>query len=296
MSNWQASKAKRVRAALERIGWRVKFAFHDSAEIGPKMLARIAKDTGPRLPICSPAGWLLIAIKRIAGLNSPFLHPSLKPVRALRGRPMRKRFRAHLPARHALQSIVSDGCRRLQACLHVARIDDLALFGGFRPNSGEAIGLEFQPHRERVDLRAVPFLRLAHLRFDAENLLHVVTEFMGDHVGLRKFARRSETLGQFVEESEIEIDFLVAGTIERPGSLIGRPTSGRIGVAEQDQFGVTVAEVGLLRQKCFPGMLHVVENKRYKLHFALLAGSIHRRRGAAGRRGYRSAASSSARE
>jgi predicted RNA binding protein YcfA (HicA-like mRNA interferase family) len=53
-----------VLAALLRIGWRVKrersshktlardgwpdyvFAFHDSVEIGPKMLARIAKATG----------------------------------------------------------------------------------------------------------------------------------------------------------------------------------------------------------------------------------------------------------
>lgn len=61
MSNWPASKARRVRAA---IGWRVKrvrgshellskpgwpdyeFAFHDADEIGPKMLAKVAKHTG----------------------------------------------------------------------------------------------------------------------------------------------------------------------------------------------------------------------------------------------------------
>lgn len=65
MSHWPASKAKRVLRALEAIGWRVKrqvgtshrvlqrdgwpdyvFAFHDGEEIGPKMLARIAKGTG----------------------------------------------------------------------------------------------------------------------------------------------------------------------------------------------------------------------------------------------------------
>jgi len=61
---WPSSRARRVLAALLRIGWRIKrersshkvlaregwpdyvFAFHDSAEVGPKMLARIAKDTG----------------------------------------------------------------------------------------------------------------------------------------------------------------------------------------------------------------------------------------------------------
>lgn len=64
MSNWPAAKAKRVLAALLRIGWRIKrqsgshktlsrdgwpdfvFAFHDGDEIGPRMLARIAKNTG----------------------------------------------------------------------------------------------------------------------------------------------------------------------------------------------------------------------------------------------------------
>lgn len=64
MSTWGASKAKRVLAALLRIGWVVKreasshktlsregwpdyvFAFHDGEEIGPRMLARIARQTG----------------------------------------------------------------------------------------------------------------------------------------------------------------------------------------------------------------------------------------------------------
>ena len=64
MSLWPASKARRVFAALLRLGWRLKrqsgshrtlsrtgcadfvFAFHDGDEIGPRMLARIAKHTG----------------------------------------------------------------------------------------------------------------------------------------------------------------------------------------------------------------------------------------------------------
>ena len=64
MSDWRAVKARRLLAALLRIGWHVKrqsgshrtlertgwpdfvFAFHDGDEIGPRMLARIAKHTG----------------------------------------------------------------------------------------------------------------------------------------------------------------------------------------------------------------------------------------------------------
>lgn len=64
MSAWPSTRSRRVLAALLRIGWVVKrqsgshrtlaregwadfvFAFHDDEEIGPRMLARIAKRTG----------------------------------------------------------------------------------------------------------------------------------------------------------------------------------------------------------------------------------------------------------
>jgi predicted RNA binding protein YcfA (HicA-like mRNA interferase family) len=66
MSQWGAVKAKRLLAALLRIGWTIKresgshrtlsreawpdfvFAFHDTDEIGPRMVARVAKHTGLR--------------------------------------------------------------------------------------------------------------------------------------------------------------------------------------------------------------------------------------------------------
>jgi len=66
MSEWPSTRANRVLAALLKIGWQVKrqsgshrtlsregwadvvFAFHDREEIGPRMLARIAKRTGLR--------------------------------------------------------------------------------------------------------------------------------------------------------------------------------------------------------------------------------------------------------
>ena len=65
MSQWPSTRARQVLAALLRIGWTIKrqsgtshrvlarpgwpdsvFAFHEGEEIGPKMLARIAKHTG----------------------------------------------------------------------------------------------------------------------------------------------------------------------------------------------------------------------------------------------------------
>jgi predicted RNA binding protein YcfA (HicA-like mRNA interferase family) len=64
VSAWRSVRAARLLRALLRIGWSIKrqtgshrtlaregwpdyvFAFHDGDEIGPKMLARIAKHTG----------------------------------------------------------------------------------------------------------------------------------------------------------------------------------------------------------------------------------------------------------
>ncbi len=66
MSDWPSTRARRALAALLRIGWTIKrqtgshrtlsrsgwpdvvFAFHDDEELGPRMLARIAKRTGLR--------------------------------------------------------------------------------------------------------------------------------------------------------------------------------------------------------------------------------------------------------
>lgn len=55
MSAWPSTRARRVLDALLRIGWTIKrqtgwpnvvFTFHDKEEIGPRMLARIARVTG----------------------------------------------------------------------------------------------------------------------------------------------------------------------------------------------------------------------------------------------------------
>jgi predicted RNA binding protein YcfA (HicA-like mRNA interferase family) len=64
VSTWKSTKARRVYAALLRIGWSLvrqvgshrrlqrpgwpsfTFCFHDNEEIGPAALARIGKETG----------------------------------------------------------------------------------------------------------------------------------------------------------------------------------------------------------------------------------------------------------
>ena len=64
MSQWPSTRGRALLQALQRIGWLVKrqsgshrtlsrpgwpdytFAFHDNEDVGPRMLSRVAKNTG----------------------------------------------------------------------------------------------------------------------------------------------------------------------------------------------------------------------------------------------------------
>jgi predicted RNA binding protein YcfA (HicA-like mRNA interferase family) len=83
LSNWPSAKARRVLAALLRLVWQIKrqsgshrtlsrsdwpdvvFSFHDDEEIGPRMLARVAKRTGLS-PVASVNSMGEIATRAIA--------------------------------------------------------------------------------------------------------------------------------------------------------------------------------------------------------------------------------------
>jgi len=54
-----------------------------------------------------------------------------------------------------------------------------------------------------------------HFRLDAEDLLDVMSELVGDDIGLREISGCGETLPQLIEEGQVEIDPLVVRTIER---------------------------------------------------------------------------------
>ena len=85
MSQWPSTKARHVIAALLRLGWRLKrqsgsqrtlsrkgwpnfvFAFHDGEELGPRMLARIARHMGlwPEICCAMSSVWPRSSIERV---------------------------------------------------------------------------------------------------------------------------------------------------------------------------------------------------------------------------------------
>ena len=78
------------------------------------------------------------------------------------------------------------------------------------PYAGKAIGLQFDAHRRLV-------LALA-LNLDlgrADQILHMVTDFVRDHIGLGKVPRCSQLMCQLIEERQVEINPAVVGAVKR---------------------------------------------------------------------------------
>jgi len=71
---------------------------------------------------------------------------------------MRKRFGLHSAPRHFLDVIITHCRSRSQRGFHVATFQQAALLCGMRPNSSQAIGLQFHHYRE-----SIPRLRTALL-------------------------------------------------------------------------------------------------------------------------------------
>ena len=134
-----------------------------------------------------------------------------------------------------LDRVVADLRGGVQAFLDIARFEDLALaIGEAGPDAGEAVRLKLESHGEGIGFAlagaALTRLDLAH---NAEQVLHVMADFVGNHIGLSKIPGGFETVMEFTKESEVDINFLVVAAIE--GSSGGlRKTAGRLDLAAEE--------------------------------------------------------------
>ncbi len=184
---------------------------------------------------------------------------------------MGEAFGADAAAGHLLQTVVSYGRGCLETGVDVLLIDEFALFGGEAPDAGETIGLQFQADREGVGVARILFLQLAHFGLNAEDLLHVMADFVGNYVSLGEFTRGGELTLEFLEEAEIQIDFFVFRAIEGARGGVGSSATGWVRIAEEDEFGMPVGVVSLLGKHLFPVILNVPQDEGNEIHFRFLA-------------------------
>ena len=183
---------------------------------------------------------------------------------------------------HFLQMVVADSGCGVHCGLYVSLLQEIALLGGISPNAGIAIGLELDADGDGVGHFRIVFDFLANFSLDSRDFLYVVADFVSDHVSLREFSRCAEAIFEFGEKAEVEIDLFVTGTVKRASGGLREAAGGIDAAAIKDQFCVTI-----LRDDFRPGILHVIENERNELDFALFGGAP---RGAGGcaLRGFRS--------
>ncbi len=182
---------------------------------------------------------------------------------------MREAFRADSAASRALKPIVAYGRGGTEPLRNVFRIHLESLLTEVSPNSGKAIGLQFQAHRQCVLLAGIPFLKASNFALNSEYFLHVMTYFMGDNVSLREFAGSAEPGLQFIEEPEIEVNLFVARAVERTYRGLGFAAGRRVFIAVNEQRGVMVACAGLRGKIGIPGPLNIVKNRLNELKFGL---------------------------
>src|SRR5439155_317151 len=142
---------------------------------------------------------------------------------------VRERVRHHFAARLPLQGIVADRAGGGQGLLDVAGFENVARLVGMKgPDAGEAVGLQFQSYRQRIALYLRGVLAsLVNLVHDAEQVLHVMADFVRDHISLGEVAGSVESVFHQLIKREVDVDLLVAQTVERPARGLAGATSGR---------------------------------------------------------------------
>src|SRR3954467_4864323 len=102
-------------------------------------------------------------------------------------------------------------------------------------------------------------------------MLDVVPELMGDHVCLREVTGRSEATIELVEESEVEVDFLVERTVEWAHRGLRGAAARCRAVPEEHEVRGPELSPGIV-ESAAPCFLRVIEDERHELHHRLFAG------------------------
>src|SRR5258705_2806205 len=183
-------------------------------EVGMPATRPLAEESRDERNLRNVARGESVALLQIAGLNA-----AAKPAHALLRAAVSESFGNHVALSAFLNCVVADLGGGVQALFDIARLKDLALaIGEAGPDAGKTVCLQLKPHGKGIGfaLGGAPLTGL-DLVHDAEQVLHVMADFVRNHIGLGKIAGSFETVVEFTKESEVDINFLVVAAIEGAG-------------------------------------------------------------------------------
>ncbi len=129
---------------------------------------------------------------------------------------MGERVRVDAAAGLLLEAVVADRLGGAEGLVEVARLEVALGEDGRGPDARVAVGLELLADRELVGLAGVVAAEPVDLAARPGQVLDVVADLVGDHVGPGEVAGGAELALHVLVEAEVEVDALVGGAVERP--------------------------------------------------------------------------------
>jgi hypothetical protein len=197
----------------------------------------------------------------VARIDFPRFQAGAQPLDALRRRAVGEGIGHRGSARRFLQAIVADRLGGRDRRFEVAWLEEmllLFLIGG--PDAGETIGHELDPHRQIIRAALIAHARgtlLGRLDFreNAEQVLHMMADFMGDDISIGKVTAAAEAPLHVLKEGRVEINFLIPWAIERPHGGLGAAASRGCAAAIEHELRLDVGNAFLLGQNFRPDRL-----------------------------------------
>jgi hypothetical protein len=155
---------------------------------------------------------------------------------------MRKGIGHDVALRTALEIIVADHTRRTHCFFDVAGFDDvLDAISVTRPDTGEEIRLELEPDGELIVFSFTDTsARALHTISNAEQVLHMMPDFVRDDIGLREITWRPEPITQLPVEAQVDVNAPILRAIKRTAGSAGESAAGSDLVREEDQLRLLV--------------------------------------------------------
>src|SRR5512132_74963 len=128
------------------------------------------------------------------------------------------------------------------------------------PNTSEKIRLQLEPDREPIVIRfAHATARRLHTIGNAEQFLHVMSNFVGDNVGLCEIASCTQAFLELTEKTEVDVNASILRTIEWTGGATGEAAAGLNHVREEHEPRLLVLAAHL-PEDFIPGVFGIGEN------------------------------------
>src|SRR5262249_37110129 len=116
---------------------------------------------------------------------------------------------------------------------------------------------------------AEPTTRRLHAITDAEQILHVMANFMRDYVRLREIASGTETILEFAKKSEVDVNASIFWTIKRTGGAASEPATGPGLVCKEHEPRLLIFAAHLAEDR-MPGVFSIGENDSHEFRCLIM--------------------------